>query len=98
MRLIDADQLRFVEACIEPTFVWDKPHWETIILKDRIDNAPTVDAQPVRHGQWIGISDGDADGFPVYDEWECSCCGVVFEDEEPPYKYCPNCGAKMDGK
>lgn len=63
---------------------------------------PSADAEPVRHGRWIGISDGYADGYPVYDEWECSECGVVFEDEfedvEPRYKYCPNCGAKMDEK
>lgn len=32
-------------------------------------------------------------------EWECSVCGDRFADEEDymPYKFCPNCGAKMDG-
>lgn len=51
-------------------------------------------AEP-KKGHWIGISDGYADGYPVYDEWECSCCGVIEEDEEPTWNYCPNCGAKM---
>lgn len=32
------------------------------------------------------------------DSYECSECGVVFEDEKPHYKYCPNCGARMDGE
>lgn len=53
-----------------------------------------ADVAPVRHGRWIGY-DGDS--------WKCSICG-----EEDCYaydlnvnrftdKYCPNCGAKMDG-
>lgn len=58
---------------------------------------PTVDAVPVRHGIFIGTEyDGYADGCPVYYEWKCSECGTVFEDEEPNYNYCPNCGARMD--
>lgn len=47
MRLIDADKLKFVPAPIAPILVGDETHWETIILKDRIDAAPTVDAVPV---------------------------------------------------
>lgn len=53
------------------------------------------------HGEWIGTEyDGYADGNPVYDKWECSKCHEEFscEGEPPPYNYCPNCGAKMDGK
>ena len=56
-------------------------------------------AQPVRHGRFIGTEyDGYADGNPVYYEWKCSECGCVFEDEEPTYNYCPNCGADMRGE
>lgn len=55
------------------------------------------DAVPVRHGKFIGTEfDGYADGSPVYYEWKCSECGCVFEDDEPTYNYCPNCGARMD--
>lgn len=55
------------------------------------------DVAPVRHGKYIGTEfDGYADGCPVYYEWKCSECGCVFEEEEPTYNYCPNCGAKMD--
>lgn len=91
MRTIDADHLtkRVIENEIHM-------HRKPEALTTLITSEPTVDAEPVRHGRWIGISDGYADGYPVYDEWECSECGVVFEDEEPPYKYCPCCGAKMD--
>lgn len=63
--------------------------------KDIFRNIPP--AQPEqRTGYFIGTEfDGYADGSPVYYEWECSECGCVFEDDEPTYNYCPNCGAKM---
>lgn len=61
-----------------------------------IANAPTVDAEPVRHGHWNEAKDGTL--------W-CSVCistGPYDEDSwgyvinAPHYDYCPNCGAKMD--
>ena len=62
-----------------------------------VKNAPTIEAEPVRHGKFIGTEyDGYADGNPVYYEWKCSECGCVFEEDEPTYRYCPNCGARMD--
>lgn len=88
MRLIDADKLK---QELEVNGLGYQYYM--------LDNAPTVDAEPVRHGKFVGTEyDGYADGYPVYYEWECSQCGCVFEDEEPTYKYCPNCGAKMDGE
>lgn len=64
-----------------------------------IEQKPTVDAVPAKHGKFIGTEyDGYADGYPVYYEWKCSECGCVFEDDEPTYNYCPNCGAKMERK
>lgn len=62
-----------------------------------VEEQPTIDAEPVRHGKFIGTEfDGYSDGNPVYYEWKCSECGCVFEDDEPTYNYCPNCGARMD--
>lgn len=62
-----------------------------------INEAPTVDAKPVRHGEWK--RDGE-----VYDDatWVCSVCGEPWSlfygtPEENGMHYCPNCGAKMDG-
>ena len=46
----------------------------------------TDDADPVRHGHWI--EDGYNDYKPA-----CSECGCHSEEN----KFCPNCGAKMDG-
>lgn len=45
-------------------------------------------------GHWIEIDD-----YP-HEDFECDCCGgKVYGTEEPyeEYKYCPNCGAKMEG-
>lgn len=41
--------------------------------------------------------DGYADGYPVYDTATCPNCERIFEvDAEEEYKYCPNCGQKLD--
>ena len=66
--------------------------YESVI--SAIENAPTVEP---KHGQFLGTEyDGFADGNPVYYEWVCSECGCIFEDEEPTYNFCPNCGARME--
>lgn len=56
-----------------------------------IDKAPTVDAEPVRHGKWINAGH---DAFTQYRR--CSCCARLLANA-PAYDYCPRCGAKMDG-
>jgi hypothetical protein len=56
------------------------------------------DVQPVKHGTWHK----DEQGYDVY--VECSECGLnlstsnYIENEwRDILKYCPNCGARMDG-
>lgn len=72
----------------------EKAAYETAI--DEIISARAADVAPVRHGHWTGTEyDGYADGNPVYTLFECSECGVEYEQEE---HYCPWCGAKMDGE
>lgn len=56
--------------------------------KDILDRVPTVDAVPVRHGRWI-----DKDGSIA----TCSACGDRW-GVWSVMRYCPNCGARMDGK
>lgn len=57
---------------------------------DQIDNAPTVDAVEVVHGQWNFDEELVMWGHP----YVCSVCGMANCSMS---KYCPNCGAKMDG-
>lgn len=74
---------------------WDDI-WNTEYV---LNSVPAADVAPVVHGEWIGIwGDGYANGFIVYEEFECSRCGCVHHaDGEPMWDYCPQCGARMDG-
>ena len=63
-------------------------------VRRRIRRCSTVDAVEVKHGRWImgeSIPEEHGGGH-IY---SCSECGDWYHDFVP--KYCPNCGAKMDG-
>lgn len=65
-----------------------------------IDVLPRVDAMEVVHGYWVStpIRKLNSKGKVVKycDYYHCSECGTD-RPIVPPYNYCPNCGAKMDG-
>ena len=76
MRLIDADALpRYTGYALS-----------AVEIARAVENAPTIDAVPVRHGEWQWIS--------AYSFYRCSECYEIAERRTP---YCPNCGAKMNG-
>lgn len=86
MRMIDANTLK-------KSFEEDG-HLSNYI-EEFIDNAPTIDAEPVRHGRWIQSK-------TVYAYHNCSLCKVPHKMQMSCnvyvlLKYCPHCGAKMDG-
>ena len=72
---------------------WIKEAWADYLIED----AKPADVAQVRHGRWIK---DDVFGIPVY---RCSACDKEFwlsADDTPQgssYRYCPNCGARMDG-
>lgn len=87
MRLVDADEFYKLPCVHGAEGTW-------ICLED-IRNAPTVDAEPVRHGGWV-FSPDHAEGI-------CTSCnykiyGRPYQNTYliVPYNYCPNCGAKME--
>lgn len=86
MRLIDADALKgdFRE------WLSENSDYRTIL--QIIDGAPTIEAEPVRHGRWIEIG---ADKRGRGGIQKCTACNGIY-----PYKCkrCPNCGAMMDAK
>ena len=54
-----------------------------------VDTAPTLDYEPVRHGEWIMKSDDNSSGV-------CSWCNRS-DHIDPLATHCRYCGAKMDG-
>lgn len=104
-RLIDADKLK--ELMIEvlehikenPKMDGQERHIIAGIhmLGEMIDDAPTVDAVPVRHGRWIFIRDeGDGSGNSLY---SCSECGQGdIQSPVVTVPYCWHCGARMEAK
>lgn len=88
MRMIDADALMrkfadYVRASNNSDFA-DAPTWNDAV--SFVDSAPTIEAEPVKHGRWKP--------YPIADNcWQCSVCGVLRITYA---NYCPNCGAKMD--
>ena len=52
---------------------------------------PAADVAPVKHGKWETNSDRP-------DKLICSVCKCGFDMwKHDPHRYCPNCGAKMNG-
>ena len=59
-----------------------------------LNQFPSADVAPVRHGRWVSV--------PHKLARVCSVCNrdepYKFADiDADVYDYCPNCGAKMDG-
>ena len=77
--------------------------WHDEAITNRLNNLPSVDAVPVRHGRWIkkrywseGVGMGERYGY----YYSCSKCGnlVCGGYDECGKKYCDECGARMYGK
>jgi hypothetical protein len=52
-----------------------------------MEQTPTIEAEPVRHGKWINQDD-------TYTRWYCSEC--KSRNHPGHENFCPNCGTKMD--
>lgn len=99
MRLIDGDALtkRLVEFCNK-----NCPYTAKVrnvmcgscfmgLALEAVEDAPTIEPERKR-GKWIP-ENRTMDAF-----WVCSSCGFPSEAHAANilYKYCPNCGAKME--
>ena len=91
MRLIDADELRKV---FDPQ------------IQFIIDHAPTIELNTVMHGHWMRKRRDDDECTIVrcsicQEEWHVaddSPCDLILDELiSDDMKFCPSCGAKMDG-
>lgn len=101
MRLINADDLiEHLDNLCELNCPYTKKQRSVMcdscfmgMALDEIDNMPTIEAEPVRHGHWIKKN-------YVFDDvyrYECSECHYFDEHSESrKVQYCWQCGALMD--
>lgn len=93
-----------IEAIGERPLNWTDTPRELQAISDwdgyiaALKSVPAVDAVPVVHGRWLECEDGWGDTH-----YQCSECGEEWNldagtPEENDMNYCPNCGAKMDGR
>jgi NADH pyrophosphatase NudC (nudix superfamily) len=83
-RYIDADKLKEYlhrEDFYTPDERW-KPESE---FANMIDATPTADVEEVRHGEWIAYGLMNP---------QCSLCHKYNYEKS---RFCPHCGARMDG-
>lgn len=64
-----------------------------INMFDCQDDFPTIEAEPVRHGEWLnsGINGTVSCSLCMFTDFFANQNRVML------FKYCPSCGAKMDG-
>jgi hypothetical protein len=85
---IDAE---FAKDAICKCYITDD---EKLMLIRRINRIPAADVVEVRHGRWHDVYLSGASSFVG----TCSVCGKTNDIPPVPLaKYCPSCGAKMDG-
>ena len=91
-RLIDAN------ALTDDTYILNG--WDAPIIRAWLADQPTVDAVEVVHGHWLNL--GGKRKMDLY----CSVCNRRASNFVGGYedwwdlwmpRYCPHCGAKMDG-
>ena len=109
-RFIDADKLMEVvmATCVKEMDV-DSPIEGMSIVLDKIYKAPTVDANhildstkkvdavPVKHGHWIKKINPNYSPFDPCSSEELHICNQCGREQEFGTRFCPDCGAKMDG-
>lgn len=83
MRLIDADALMADFQKAFPNFDVKSSHAKALLA-----TAPTIKAEPIKHGRWKHHQYGNTAGY-----YECDNCGKINSYKSD---YCPNCGARMD--
>ena len=101
--------VKALRCCGEYALCNDCPIFETCdgdvdkamaIAADAIEE---LQAQLPKRGEWLPGREisrsyiGDCCVSIDFEDWRCSICGNIIEIPcNPKYKYCPNCGAKME--
>ena len=90
---------KYAGACSRPILVGNNAEW----AREIIWRTPYSDVAPVQHGHWIevkfptGVETFDCKEMMVVG-FKCSLCKENIDVSEWHYRYCPHCGARMDGE
>jgi hypothetical protein len=110
-RLIDADALKTaLYYDVSKGTYGEFTDGSEVSLTDReilklIDQQPTTDAEPVRHGKWEPCCEWHGTNGEVETRaYACSECAVIIPTDSYDVRflrgcflrYCPHCGARMD--
>ena len=96
------------DNCIHKQVCNDKPpesypQFMVNIMTDKCERyINNTDIQPVKHGRWKGYTKSafygcDDEGEPIYRDANFNVCSECGRKTVVKEKFCPNCGAKMDG-
>ena len=92
MRLIDADQFKAKLLSFMDRKAPTPSDTDCVLdgVLNLLEEQPTID--PVKHGHWVFVND-------MVSYIKCSECGddICWVNTKRP-KYCPHCGARMDGE
>ena len=114
MPMIDKERLKdaMCVACGNGVIDGYACNGENCTMMNVIDEQPTIEAEPVRHGRWLNTDETVLDAKDIDGKQQleisivaarCSACGHWSEqvNQFPPYmhyKFCPHCGAVMDAE
>lgn len=90
------EKLRYVEEATysHSGFYRGMRHFDAVSASD-IKTIPAADVAPVVHGKWEFPT---MFGYRAFHIPHCSVCGGVPCGVDENTKFCPNCGARMDGE
>lgn len=81
---------KFIMDGLNNSDVYERFGHDAIKIITEVHYMPAADVAPVQHGKWLYD-----DYYDIGDV--CSECDWDSKMTHPSYRYCPNCGAKMDG-
>lgn len=69
-------------------------HAPDMTVTEFVEDLPSVKPQEPKTGHWIRHDNGK------YHWYLCSCCDAMAGSDERmmAYRYCPNCGTKMESE
>lgn len=86
------------EALLASLVLEDYPWTEFEDAFKIVQDEPVVDVAPVKHGKWVGYQTNSFKNSSEGLKRKFYRCSICHTANAICAKYCPNCGAKMDGE